>query len=706
MKQDYNYILFQGNFERLSSFSIINRILIAGLRDAGYRVELFPTDGAKRDAYPTETPDVYIFHGHPYDITSSPGRFNIFILNYEYFRMKKEDSSLIGRLNDYFDLVLVATNFVKDVLLANGLKTPVGLLPWGVNRQEFNPQVKPRKIPGLRGFSFIYAGVFTERKGLDVLVDAYVKEFGPGEDVTLVIKEGMRWPHYEPWIEKVMELTKRRKPCPKIIHISGDEKTIAGYFTACDAGVFPFRGEGFGLPVLECIASGRRVIVTNGTGPLDFCTDENALFVDAAVKTANGKSQLEPDTESLRRRMREAFEEGRPGEREQRKIADTVSGFRWENTLTLLRRHIDRAVDKIPARREPRPAPRSLKSRGKVSPSVTYSFFEKGQTSWKKTSAHIDRALREHFGRYEPVSYADGPVAGNTDMAIGQSGYALEQFVRSGRRNPDMLRILYRESGPIEHMIKVVNRERKRCGLETINFPPMDIWRNRMEALLSDHLILLSENSKRLFVRAGYPEENIRVLRPGIILHKPHLRDMSRGVRFLFVGTDSFRKGIRVLLEAWDQLKLRNAELICISDEIVRSRLLLSYLVRNHNIIVVPPMPYKRFVRIYETIDCQVLPSFEDGFSFAIGEGMGFGKPAIVSADTGISEILTHMRDGILTETGSVESLKEAILYVCENRRGIKDMGQAAYETAAGYPWRLFERNFVSIVSELYGEMA
>ncbi|MCI0482733.1 MAG: glycosyltransferase, partial [Candidatus Dadabacteria bacterium] len=171
-----------------------------------------------------------------------------------------------------------------------------------------------------------------------------------------------------------------------------------------------------------------------------------------------------------------------------------------------------------------------------------------------------------------------------------------------------------------------------------------------------------------------------------------------------FVGTDSYRKGIRILLEAWDQLKLKRAELICITDDLLQSRLLLGYLVRNDNIKIKPLMPYRKFLAEYENVDSLILPSFEDVFPFVIGEGMGYGKPAILSADTGTSEILIHKHDGLVVETGSVDSLKEAILYLYDNSANIKFMGEAAYETAVKFSWRRFERSFCDLISKLYGE--
>jgi glycosyltransferase involved in cell wall biosynthesis len=205
------------------------------------------------------------------------------VLHYEHLSPDRKLRGLAERLNAAFDLVLVPASFVTPVLRAAGLRIRIEALSWGYDRDEFGPHVRPLALADAGQFVFIHLGAANRRKGIDVLLRAYLAEFSHADDVVLVIKEAFRQPTYEPWLQAVERrfLAGNRAGAARVRWIHRDVASVAAYFTAADVGVFPHRGEAFGLPILECIASGRRVIVTGEGGPAAFCTRENSWRLHA-----------------------------------------------------------------------------------------------------------------------------------------------------------------------------------------------------------------------------------------------------------------------------------------------------------------------------------------------------------------------------------------------------------------------------------------
>jgi glycosyltransferase involved in cell wall biosynthesis len=329
---------------------------------------------------------------------------------------------------------------------------------------------------------------------------------------------------------------------------------------------------------------------------------------------------------------------------------------------------------------------------------VTYCFSVKGRVSWQRANLEIDRMLRTQYRSYQSVPYKGSLPRGPSDMVVGQSEYCLEGFLRAAHLNPHVRRILHQEGTVLERRIAVTNRERKRCGVALTEKPPIEIWRNRMECDLADYILVASRPSARYFLDAGYSKEKVRVIPWGIDLRDRVKRRGAGKRRFLFAGTEPFRKGIRLLLEAWDRLRPVDAELWCFtSEEIFASPKLLRYLVSNPSVIVKPLLPHRAFQRVLREVDCQVLPSLEDSFSFVIGDGMGCGVPAIVSDETGISDLMTNGESGIVVKTGSVRQLMAALDHCCANPRQLRHMGDAAYEAARLYPWERFRSAFTAL---------
>jgi glycosyltransferase involved in cell wall biosynthesis len=60
-----------------------------------------------------------------------------------------------------------------------------------------------------------------------------------------------------------------------------EDATLAALYRGCDAFVLPYRGEGFGMPLLEAMACGKPAITTAQGPSQDFCSEKTAYLIPA-----------------------------------------------------------------------------------------------------------------------------------------------------------------------------------------------------------------------------------------------------------------------------------------------------------------------------------------------------------------------------------------------------------------------------------------
>jgi hypothetical protein len=192
-------------------------------------------------------------------------------------------------------------------------------LPNGVDLQRFRPEGERYPVPGpAEATRFLFVGGLIPRKGHDVLLAAWRAAFAGREDVVLVVKGVGASDTYRQSEREDLLQHAASGELPRLVLIEEDldEREMAGLFRACDVLVHPYRGEGFGMPVLEAMACGLPTIVTAG-GPTDeFCPLTagwriRATRVELDVErvgpfdTLGHPWLLEPDVEHLAELMRE-----------------------------------------------------------------------------------------------------------------------------------------------------------------------------------------------------------------------------------------------------------------------------------------------------------------------------------------------------------------------------------------------------------------
>lgn len=211
---------------------------------------------------------------------------------------------IVALLNTSLDGVLVASQFVRRALRHSGCDRPIFVIPLGVPAPQ---RVAPPSTDVSKAAVFRYLHVSSafERKGVDVLLDAYGAAFTGDDAVELYIKTFAN-PHHD--IERQVDAWRSHLPNAPVVIVDLrelDDPQMDALYQTADAMVLPSRGEGFGLPAARALAMGTPLITTAGGGQADFASLAFAALVPYHCATsrshvnAGGAYWYEPQVQAL-----------------------------------------------------------------------------------------------------------------------------------------------------------------------------------------------------------------------------------------------------------------------------------------------------------------------------------------------------------------------------------------------------------------------
>lgn len=175
-------------------------------------------------------------------------------------------------INRQLDLLLVPCTHNVGMFRDNGVTIPIEVAPNGVEQRQFSYVERPKR----ETFTFLIMGTLTLRKNPGNVIQAFAQLFADKPDAKLVIKtQSGTHGHLE--FDKMGNI--------QIIDELADEKAMKRLMYEADCFVFPSRGEGFGLPPLEAMATGLPTIIADNTGMKDYADDRYNYTVKFGQKT-------------------------------------------------------------------------------------------------------------------------------------------------------------------------------------------------------------------------------------------------------------------------------------------------------------------------------------------------------------------------------------------------------------------------------------
>lgn len=156
---------------------------------------------------------------------------------------------------------LVASNFVTRSLEFSGVKdSQILLCPYGVDISEFYCKTY-RNYQESDSLEFIYVGGVKELKGISYLLEAFKQIPKDKARLTVIGAFNEEDEDIKPYINHVNFVG-------TVLH-----SEISKHLRNSDVFVFPSLGDGFGLAILEAMASGLPLIISENTGLSDQITN-------------------------------------------------------------------------------------------------------------------------------------------------------------------------------------------------------------------------------------------------------------------------------------------------------------------------------------------------------------------------------------------------------------------------------------------------
>ncbi|GAA4697022.1 glycosyltransferase [Phytohabitans rumicis] len=257
--------------------------LALGMARAGARVNLAPLTLDERGisgelrtllaASRPEVPGPVLYSSYPRPELERYARREHFIHTmWESSRLPADWPAKLNRAR----AVLVPTRFVAGVCRASGVRVPIEVVPDGVDPAVYPALARPRR----RGLTTLVVATTLPRKHLAEAVAAWRLASGADPDARLVIKSRF-------------DMGASPDPDPRISVVAGSETTrgIAHWYRQADV-LLALGNEGFGLPLIEGMATGLPVVALDSEGQSDACRDAGELVL--AVPPARFERCREP----------------------------------------------------------------------------------------------------------------------------------------------------------------------------------------------------------------------------------------------------------------------------------------------------------------------------------------------------------------------------------------------------------------------------
>lgn len=227
--------------------------------------------------------------------------------------------------------------------------------------------------------------------------------------------------------------------------------------------------------------------------------------------------------------------------------------------------------------------------------------------------------------------------------------------------------------------------------------------------------------SSHVGIGAAYPkvrdyiDSNALQLEPGINVNffthsqKSKIRDLldldENSVVFIFVGRLIPVKNLPFMLEGFYEVLKENSKvhLLIVGDGPGKKSLMQFVKEKrmNKNVTFTGNIQRDKIVDYYSAADVFIMTSKYESFPLVVLEAMSCSLPLIVSSIGWLPKLIKDKENGKVIDADDICSLKEALLFVADNKSWREEVGKRNRNIAIEYSWKKSASKLLSFYGEI-----
>lgn len=313
----------------------------------------------------------------------------------------------------------------------------------------------------------------------------------------------------------------------------------------------------------------------------------------------------------------------------------------------------------------------------------------------KRFSIWLDRFIADRFG----VKVAKYAIKVGADAVICFSGNERTCFGYLESHSSKIKKIVDFANPPIAYMRYIFDKDIEKTGKDYLIKETPRYWNdkyvNKYYPGKADLYLAPSSFVKKGLLWCGIDENKIKILHYGTNFPViKRTQKIPQKMVFVYVGHNSYNKGVHYLLKAFSELAEQGVKLKLVGA-INDCNDLYQLYSKFDNIEFVGRVPHEKVRQILLESNVFVMATLAEGQSLSCLEALSCGLPIVSSTNTGVDDLIEKHNCGFIFEPENTERLKKIIVYLNNNKSILPQLSENAISLASLCTWEKYSSNLI-----------